>query len=124
MERFWPDFRCTWGKFLFQSVEAIKNYNPKEGIEFVFDPKTNTFVVGKPNSSSFTGSPHQKLVQTINADGTIVVGGTFSRGSNGEILTTENSGHYGQNWTPEVRKQFREVMNSYGLSINHEIWGR
>ncbi|KAF6587924.1 hypothetical protein JDW19_14185 [Paenibacillus polymyxa] len=107
-----------------KSVEAIKNYYPKEGIEFVFDPKTNTFVVGKPNNSSFTGSPHQKLAQTINADGKTVVGGTFSRGPNGEILTTENSGHYGQNWTPEVRKQFEEVVGNYGLPVKHEIWGR
>ncbi|XOK62253.1 RHS repeat-associated core domain-containing protein [Paenibacillus elgii] len=106
-----------------QSVEAIKNYYPKEGIEFVFDPKTNTFVVGSPNSSSLKGSPHQKLAQTIDADGATVVGGTFKRGANGEFLTTENSGHYGQNWTPEVRKQFSEVMESYGLPVKHEMWG-
>ncbi|WP_082067103.1 polymorphic toxin type 43 domain-containing protein [Paenibacillus terrae] len=108
-----------------QSVKAIKNYYPKQGgIEFVFDPKTNTFVVGKPkDTTSFKGSPHQKLAQTIDADGKTVVGGTFSRGPNGEIYTTENSGHYGQNWTPEVRKQFDEVMKSYGLPVKHEVWG-
>ncbi|MGG4207627.1 polymorphic toxin type 43 domain-containing protein [Paenibacillus jamilae] len=108
-----------------QSVKAIKNYYPKQGgIEFVFDPKTNTFVVGKPKDTSFfKGSPHQKLAQTIDADEKTVVGGTFSRGPNGEIYTTENSGHYGQNWTPEVRKQFDEVMKSYGLPVKHEVWG-
>lgn len=123
MERFWPHFRSGVNSTS-KSVQAIKNYNPKNGIEFVFDPKTNTFVVGKPNNTSYKGSPHQKLAQTINADAKTVVGGTFNRGPKGEILTTENSGHYGQNWTSKVRKQFEDVMESYGLPVKHEVWGR
>ncbi|WP_246021340.1 polymorphic toxin type 43 domain-containing protein [Paenibacillus lentus] len=106
------------------SVKAIKNYYPKKGgIEFIFDPETSTFVVGKPKDEKFVGSPHQRLVQTINADEKNVVGGTFTRGENGEIYTTENSGHYGQNWTTEVRNQFTEVMKNYGLPVEHELWG-
>ena len=47
---------------------AIKNYYPKEGIEFVFDAQTNTFVVGKPKYTHGYSSPHQKLADTIGAD--------------------------------------------------------
>jgi len=47
------------------SVGVLKNYNPAGGIEFVFDPTTNTFAVGKPASGLFDGSPHQQLVQSI-----------------------------------------------------------
>lgn len=104
-------------------MEAIKNYNPKEGgIEFVFDAKTNTFVIGSPKNGAYSGSPHQKLAQTIGTDGgKTTLGGTFSRGPNG-IITTENSGHYGRNWTPELRKQFQDIMESYGLPVKHESW--
>ncbi|MFS1514767.1 polymorphic toxin-type HINT domain-containing protein [Chengkuizengella sp. SCS-71B] len=107
-----------------KSVEALKNYYPKnDGVEFVFDAKTNTFVVGSPKSGSFEGSPHQKLAQTIGADGgENTLGGTFSRGSNGEIITTENSGHYGTNWTSELRQQYQDVMKSYGIEVQHEKW--
>ncbi len=108
-----------------KSIEALKNYYPKNGgVEFVFDAETNTFVVGKPKSSLFHGSPHQKLAQTIGADGgKTTLGGTFSRGPNGEFITTENSGHYGGNWTPALRQQFQKVMESYGIKVQHEVWG-
>jgi len=103
-----------------KSVSALKNYNPKDGaIEFVFDPKTNTFVVGKPKSGLFSGSPHEQLAQTINADTSNVVGGMFKRGTNGQILTNEFSGHYWQNWTAEVRQQFVNTMNQYGIKVTH-----
>ncbi|SMD16447.1 polymorphic toxin type 43 domain-containing protein, partial [Sporomusa malonica] len=97
-----------------QSVAAIRNYYPKEGaIEFVFDPKTNTFLVGE--------GKHAALANTINADTTTVVGGIFSRGANGQILTNEASGHFWKNWTPAVRQQFMEVMESYGLPAVHTV---
>ena len=43
----------------------------------------------------------------------------LKRGVNGEILTNEFSGHYWQNWTLEVRSQLVQVMQEYGLKINH-----
>ncbi|MFC4305235.1 polymorphic toxin type 43 domain-containing protein [Cohnella boryungensis] len=59
------------------------------------------------------GSTHQKLAQTIGADGgKTKLGGTFTRGPNGKFLTTENSGHFGKSWTPELRQQFQDVMKS------------
>jgi hypothetical protein len=84
----------------------------------VFDPTTNTFAVGKPNVN-LSGSPHEQLASAIGADRNRVVGGEFSRGPNGEIMTNEQSGHYWRNWTPEVRQQFVETMQQYGLQIIH-----
>mgnify|MGYP000901461224 CR=1 FL=1 len=76
-------------------------------------------VVGKPKSGMFNGSPHEQLAQSINADTSTVVGGMFKRGTNGEILTNEFSGHYWQNWTADVRQQFVNTMNQYGIKITH-----
>lgn len=102
------------------STSAIQNYYPKDGgIEFVFDPNTNTFVVGKPNGAGVTGSPHQKLVQSIGSSESTAVGGMFTRGVNGEIITNELSGHLWQNWTNEIRQQFIDVMTDYGFDITH-----
>ena len=101
------------------SVKAIQNFFPKKGsIEFVFDPKTKTFVVGAPKSG-FTGSPHQQLARSIGADEATVVGGVFRRGSNGQILTNEMSGHFWRNWSPQVRQQFTDTMSRYGLKVDH-----
>ena len=110
------------------------NYNPKDkglgrSIEFVFDANTNTFVVGKPKKN-LGGSPHQQLAKSIGANSESInhggdpniVGGMFSRGTNGEIITNENSGHFGANWTPELRTRFQNVMDSYGINVHHEIW--
>ena len=105
------------------SNKAIMNYYPKEGgIEYVFDAETNTFVVGKVEGGY--GSPHQKLADSIGADQSAktTLGGTFSRDYLGKIITTENSGHFGKNWTPELRTQFKSVMKSYGLEVYHESW--
>lgn len=105
------------------SNKAIKNYYPKDkSIEFVFDAESDTFVVGR--SPNIGGSPHQRLANSINADqgANTTLGGTFSRGSNGEIFTTENSGHFGRNWTPELRQHFIETMKKYGIKVIHEEW--
>jgi len=105
------------------SVGALKNYNPAGGIEFVFDPTTNTFAVGKPASGLFDGSPHQQLVQSIGANDANIVGGTFSRGADGSIITTENSGHYGQNWTPQISSQFQQWLSQrVGVPVKVTPW--
>ncbi|MBB4223937.1 two-partner secretion domain-containing protein [Variovorax guangxiensis] len=107
------------------SVNVLKTYTPsgRDGIEFVFDPTTMTFAVGKPRSGLFEGSPHQQLAQSIGANDATVVGGTFSRAPDGSIITTENSGHYGQNWTPETWKKFQDwLSNRLGTPVNHQPW--
>ncbi|WP_458762575.1 DUF637 domain-containing protein [Cupriavidus basilensis] len=107
------------------SVGALRNYHPSGGgVEFVYDPTTSTFAVGAPKAGLFDGSPHQKLVQSIGAKDKNVVGGTFSRAPDGSIITTENSGHYGQNWTPQIEKQFQEWLSKrVGVTVNHQRWG-
>lgn len=106
------------------SVGALKNYYPSGGgVEFVFDPTTNTFAVGTPKSGMLDGSPHQQLVQTIGANDKNVVGGTFTRGPDGSIITTENSGHYGQNWTPQIEAQFQQWLSDrVGVPVRHQPW--
>ena len=107
------------------SVGALKNYYPSGGgVEFVYDPTTSTFAVGAPKTGLFDGSPHQKLVQSIGAKDENIVGGTFSRAPDGSIITTENSGHYGQNWTPQIEKQFQEWLSErVGVTVSHQSWG-
>ncbi|MBB4864037.1 filamentous hemagglutinin [Pseudomonas nitritireducens] len=105
------------------SSKAIQNYYPstKSGsIEFVFDTKTQTFVVGKPSVGSPGLSPHEQLAKSINSsDSSAVVGGMFRRGPNGEFITNEFSGHYWQNWTPETRSAFEKAMSGYGVKVEH-----
>ena len=44
----------------------------------------------------------------------------FKRGSNGEIITNEMSGHYHKNWTPEIRAQFKSFLESQtGQAVKH-----
>ncbi len=103
------------------SSKAIQNYFPstKNGsVEFIFDPKTSTFAVGKP-TSNLGGSPHQQLAKTIKADGANLVGGMFRRGPNGEVITNEFSGHYWKNWTPEIREKFEKALKEHNLDVKH-----
>ncbi|NOK01954.1 hypothetical protein HNV27_10110 [Myxococcus xanthus] len=104
-----------------RSVAAFKNYRPSQSaIEFVFDPKTETFLVGSVQGAG--ASPHQKLAALIGADPGTVVGGMFSRGKNGEFLTNEGSGHFWRNWTPEVRAQFVDSMRRMtGDVVEHSV---
>jgi RHS repeat-associated protein len=114
-----------------KSVAAFKNYNPAtrrapgrggaysiKSTEFVFDPVQSRFAVGKPHGWS-AGSPHQRLAASIDADPSVVVGGMFRRGPNGEILTNERSGHYWRNWTPEIRSKFEKFMKEM-TGLRHE----
>ena len=110
------------------STGALKNYYPKTGsIEFVFDPSTNTFVVGQPNGK-YPGfrtldSGHQRLVYSSGLEPNKVVGGMFSRLPDGTIKTTENSGHYGKGWSESIRKAFIEFLESQtDIKVQHEEW--
>ncbi|MCE7992156.1 MAG: hypothetical protein HEP71_09260 [Roseivirga sp.] len=104
-----------------KSVAQFKNYNPKNPIEFLFDFKTNTFVVGNVKKGVAAGlSPHQKLTWAIGSQNKNVVGGMFKRGKNGAIMTNEFSGHYWQNWTDDIRQQFTQFLETQtGQSVIH-----
>ena len=110
-----------------KSVAAFKNYRPPGGggIEFVFNAESEQFVVGRPAAYVRRGgSPHQELARSIGATGPRVVGGIFGRSlSTGEILTNEYSGHFGRNWTPQIREQFKAFLERMtGLPVNHSEW--
>ena len=124
-----------------RSTEAFRRYTPSgrhslrghrgargkeriKDIEFVFDPLAQRFAVGR-HKRGLPGatSPHQHLARLINANEEVVVGGHFKRGENGEIMLNENSGHYGRQWTTEVRKQIKEFLeNRTNQKVIHEIW--
>ncbi|MFU3245624.1 polymorphic toxin type 43 domain-containing protein [Pseudomonas paraeruginosa] len=65
-------------------------------------------------------SQHQQLADSIGAADATVVGGKFWRGPNGEFFTNEYSGHYWGNWSEENRKVFVDVMNKYGVKVEHQ----
>jgi len=112
-----------------KSVKAFNNYSPKErpnvgmpkgSTEFVFDPQKNRFATG--NVANTGGSPHQKLGRAIEANPNYLVGGMMTRTATG-IATDEYSGHYGQNWTPQIREQFVNYMQTVtGRSVEHQGW--
>ncbi|CAI1728408.1 hemagglutinin repeat-containing protein [Serratia fonticola] len=106
------------------SVAALNNYYPKgRGVEFIYDPITNTFVTGRPASGLFTGSPHQQLAQSIGAADRPIVGGTLMRKADGTFITTENSGHFGSNWNDAIRQQFQTWLSGRtGMSVQHTNW--
>lgn len=108
------------------STAALRNYYPRGGgIEFVYDPTNSLFVTGAPRAGLFTGSPHEQLARSIGSfDNPQLVGGTLQRGPAGQFFTTENSGHYGDRWTNDVRSQFGDwLSNRVGLPVQHESWG-
>ena len=57
-----------------KSIAALRSYTPpRGGVEYVFDPASATFAVGRPSArAGLTGSPHQQLAQSIGADPTRV----------------------------------------------------
>lgn len=113
-----------------KSSAQLRNFDPRPNpsyggertVEFVYDPVTKRFAVGKAQGA---GSPHQKLASAINPDydHRHVVGGTFSRGSQGEIVTSEYSGHFGENWTDAMRVEFVEFLEeATSQRVVHQVW--
>ncbi|MFF7246806.1 DUF6531 domain-containing protein [Embleya sp. NPDC008237] len=107
-----------------KSNAAFLNYFPKRGaMEYVFDPERGILVTGKPSSHlNMNGSPHQQLAATIDGNPRKVVGGTLSRDKDGKFIMTENSGHYGENWTPAIAQQFDKFLKDHGIPAEHIAW--
>jgi filamentous hemagglutinin len=105
------------------SIAALKNYYPKEGgVEFVYAPTINKLAAGVVKRHALLpGSKHEQLALAIGAmAGMVIVGGTLSRGPNGEFFSTEQSGHYGRKWTPEIRQKFQAWFSArMGLPVIH-----
>lgn len=108
------------------AVGSLRNYSPRGGgVEFVYDPATNTFVAGRPTKGLFDGSPHEQLAHSIGVADRPLVGGTLHRGAKGEIFTTENSGHFGQNWTNANRQQFQDWLSKrLSIPVKHQPWDK
>ncbi|WP_437649287.1 polymorphic toxin type 43 domain-containing protein [Sorangium sp. So ce362] len=51
------------------------------------------------------------------------VGGTIWR-EDARLRTDEHSGHLGHLWTPEIRTQFTEFMQSFGVKVSHSATWR
>jgi hypothetical protein len=97
------------------STGALNNFTNSEGVEFIFDPTTSTFLVRGQN---YQGK-HSLLAESIGAPTDQVVGGILKRSDNGSFITNESSGHFWQNWTPELRENYVETMRRYGLDVKH-----
>jgi RHS repeat-associated protein len=49
-----------------KSFGALRNFYPKGGAEYLFDPETGTFAVGRPAASAgLEGSTHEQLAESI-----------------------------------------------------------
>lgn len=107
-----------------------KRYQDERFVEFVFDMKTRTMAVGDPRDTKIASglSPHQMLAVSIGAESDditfispgadSVVGGLFTR-NNDTAYTSENSGHYHENWNSQRREEFVNTMRQYGAPVSH-----
>ncbi|MFI5868035.1 polymorphic toxin type 43 domain-containing protein [Streptomyces sp. NPDC051546] len=105
-----------------KSVGAIKNFNPKEPRDFVFDPATGRFATGANQGMG----GHDFLGDAIGANKSSMVGGRIRQGPNGGLETNEWSGHYGMNWNDSNRKAFETFMSQHGVTVSHTTsmhWG-
>jgi hypothetical protein len=99
-----------------KSNGALLNFWPDEGVEFIFDPTTSTFLVRAPSS----GVKHSMLSDTMNVPRDQVVGGILRRSTDGTFLTNEGSGHFWQNWSPEIRNDFVDSTQELGITVIHQ----
>ena len=104
-------------------VKSLKAFNSLEGesIDFVFDPLTGRMAV--MSNKSITGG-HDYLRKSIKGKPENIVGGRLTKGRNSQSIETDEwSGHYGDQWTPEIRQQFKEYLeNMTGSKVNHTEW--
>jgi hypothetical protein len=103
----------------YASSKAVQNFASPTATDFIFDSQSGRFIMGDGGILGHDG---------ILAAGKITpsettVGGTIWR-ENGSLMTDEWSGHYGQNWTPEIRQQFQNFMQQNGVNITHTPWGQ
>lgn len=104
-----------------KSTAAFESLNPASWRDFVFDPASGRLLVGGAKVTKALG--HSGLTAYGGFDEDVVAGGRLiGRGPNGEFLTNEWSGHYGQNWNDVVRQQFSNFMSSFNFDLIHTPW--
>jgi hypothetical protein len=102
----------------YASPRAVQNFASPNATDFIFDSQSGRFVMGNGPLG------HDSILQAAGiTPSETTVGGTIWRG-NGSLMTNEWSGHYGQNWTPEIRQQFQDFMQQRGVNIKHTPWGQ
>ncbi|QLL16510.1 hypothetical protein H0I86_07525 [Pseudomonas chlororaphis subsp. aurantiaca] len=82
-------------------------------MDFIFDPQSQRFIMGKNRFG------HDGILDAgkIPSSDSILGGGIWRE--NGALRTYEWSGHYGTNWNPELREQFKKFMSSHGVEVVH-----
>lgn len=106
------------------AVGALKNYFPRfGGVEFIYAPDHDILAAGRPKVG-LNGSWHEQLALLISVNSSaLIVGGMLSRGMRGEFLTGEQSGHFGDIWTPDIRVQFNTWLpKRTGILVVHHPW--
>jgi filamentous hemagglutinin len=95
-------------------------------VEFIYDPATRTVLVSQSDGGGTMAlSPHQRLARSLGTGHGTIVGGEVGVGPDGTVLTKELSGHYGTNWTPEIRQEFiSDLERLSGRSVRHSPFGR
>ena len=93
-----------------KAVQGLSNLKP---IDFIYDPASQRFIMGR-NQFGHDGILDAGKIPSSDA---IVGGGIWKE--NGVLRTYEWSGHYGMNWTPELREQFKSFMSSHGMNVTH-----
>ncbi len=96
----------------FKSSKAVQNLTNSKPIDFIFDPKSQRFIMGR-NSLG-----HDGIRMAGNIGHKDIVGGSIWR-QNGKLMTDQSSGHYGTNWTASIRAQFTKFMKQNGVDVSH-----
>jgi len=100
----------------YPSSAAVQNLSTSKPIDFVFDPQSKRFVMGN------NAHGHDGILQAARIPSSDhIVGGRISR-QNGVLVTDEHSGHYGINWTPQIRAKFLQFLKMHGISVTHRTW--
>lgn len=97
----------------YSSSKAVQGLSNSKPIDFIYDPASQRFIMGR-NQFGHDGILDAGKIPSSDA---IVGGGIWKE--NGVLRTYEWSGHYGMNWTPELREQFKSFMSSHGVDVTH-----
>ncbi|WP_194792075.1 polymorphic toxin type 43 domain-containing protein, partial [Pseudomonas sp. UFMG81] len=95
----------------YSSSKAVQGLSNSKPIDFIYDPVSQRFIMGR-NQFGHDGILDAGKISTSDS---IVGGGAWKE--NGVLRTYEWSGHYGMNWTPELREQFKSFMSRHGVDV-------
>lgn len=101
---------------LYVSSKAIQNFNSPRPTDFIFDLESRRFVMGRNEFG------HDGILNASNMRPSDNVVGGFIWREDGVLVTDEFSGHYGMNWTPEIRSQYQSFMLNQGVAVAHRPW--